>query len=320
MTPRIVLLVASPRLPAGLLTAQAWDAVRAYPVFAGASSDQTAALAAAGVEVLVLAEPSSDALLAAVTEHGAAVWLAGPTGDPEFARELGLRLARQPGLAELELMYGSWDPPGARMLDAVAVMDRLASPGGDPWKQQQTHASLAQFLLEEAYEAYDAIAAGELGALREELGDVLLQVVLHARLAEDNPDEDERWSVDDVAGDLVDKMIRRNPHVFGGVTVTSIEEITDNWEQIKKAEKTRASALDGIALSQPALSLAAKILSRAERAGLTVPLPDDDSLGSRLLAIVAAARRAGEDPEAALRATVLAHAAALRATEPPAPS
>ena len=105
-------------------------------------------------------------------------------GDQELARELGLRLAREPGLAELELMYGSWDPPGARLLDVVTVMDRLASPGGDPWKLQQTHQSLARFLLEEAYEAHDAIAAEDYAALREELGDVLLQVVLHARLAE----------------------------------------------------------------------------------------------------------------------------------------
>ena len=123
-----------------------------------------------------------------MADGGVAVWLAGPAGDESLARELGLRLAREPGLAELELMYGSWDPPGARLLDAVTVLDRLASPGGDPWKRAQTHQSLAQFLLEECYEAYDAIEAGDLGALREELGDLLLQVVLHARLAEELPD------------------------------------------------------------------------------------------------------------------------------------
>ena len=183
MPARIVLLVTSPRLPAGLLSAAAWDLVRGTPVFAAAQSGQTAALAAAGVSVTVTDRPVDDLLAA-----GDAVWLAGPAGDQDLARKLGLRLAREPGLADLELMYGSWDPPGARLLDAVTVMDRLASPGGDPWKRTQTHQTLARFLLEEAYEAWDAIDAADYAALREELGDVLLQVVLHARLAEELPD------------------------------------------------------------------------------------------------------------------------------------
>jgi XTP/dITP diphosphohydrolase len=217
-------------------------------------------------------------------------------------------------LAELELMYGSWDPPGARLLDAVAVMDRLVSPGGDPWKQLQTHASLAPYLLEESYEAYDAIAGGDLDALREELGDVLLQVVLHARLAEDLP-QDERWNLDDVAGGLVDKMIRRNPHVFAGESVGGVEAITENWERIKKAEKARDSALEGIALSQPALALAAKILQRSDSAGVAVPMPADAELGSTLLRLVADAHANGLDAEAALRRAALAYAEAVRAAE-----
>jgi XTP/dITP diphosphohydrolase len=249
-----------------------------------------------------------------LAEHDTVVWLAGPAGDTDFGRRLGLRLAREPDLAELELMYGSWDPPGARLLDAAAVMDRLVSPGGDPWKQQQTHASLAPYLLEESYEAYDAIVDGDLDALREELGDVLLQVVLHARLAEDLP-EDRRWSVDDVAAGLVEKMVRRNPHVFAGEDVDSVEAIIANWERIKKAEKARGSVLDGIALSQPALSLAAKILQRVERAGPAVPLPAGDELGEVLLRLVADARTAGADAEAALRRAVLAYADAVRAAE-----
>ncbi len=126
-------------------------------------------------------------------------------------------------------------------------MDRLLSPGGDPWKREQTHATLARFLLEECYEAYDAISAGDLTALREELGDVLLQVILHARLAEKLPDG-QRWTVDDVAGGLVDKMIRRNPHVFAGEPAGSVEEITENWERIKQAERERDSVLDGVAV------------------------------------------------------------------------
>ncbi|MFI9641901.1 nucleoside triphosphate pyrophosphohydrolase [Micromonospora sp. NPDC051925] len=322
---RIVLLVTSPRLPAGLLTAAAWDVLRSAPVLTGAESAQATAVRAAGVEVTVVSGGATGALLDAVAVHGTAVWLAGPTGDETLARELGLRLARQPGLAELELMYGSWDPPGARLLDAVEVMDRLASPGGDPWKRAQTHRSLAGFLIEECYEAYDAISADDTDALREELGDVLLQVLLHARLAEDLP-EDERWNVDDVAGGLVDKMVRRNPHVFAGAETGTLEEIEASWEQIKRAEKARASVLDGIALSQPALALAAKILDRAGRVGLTVPLPSPDTqpdpesrLGAALLTTVADARRAGLDPEAALRRTTLSHATTLRTAETPHP-
>jgi XTP/dITP diphosphohydrolase len=313
VTARIVLLVTSPRLPAGLLTAAAWDLVRAHPVYAAAESEQGDALHAAGIQVTVI-EPDPETLVAALAEQDTIVWLSGPAGDQEFARQLGLRLAREPSLAELELAYGSWDPPGARLLDAVAVMDRLASPGGDPWKQQQTHETLAQYLLEEAYEAYDAIAEGDLGALREELGDLLLQVVLHARLAEERTDG-ERWSVDDVAADLVDKMVRRNPHVFAGESVDGIEAITDNWERIKRAEKARDSVLDGIAMSQPALALAAKILQRAERGGVGVEMPAGSDLGESLLRVVAQARAEGLDAEAALRRAALDYAARVRAAE-----
>ena len=313
MAGRIVLLVTSPRLPPGLLTAAAWDLVRAWPVLAAAESAQAEALRAAGVAVAVV-DPDPETVVGALATHGTVVWLAGPAGDEPFARQLGLRLAREPALAELELMYGSWDPPGARLLDAAAVMDRLVSPGGDPWKQQQTHRSLAPYLLEESYEAFDAIADGDMEALREELGDVLLQVVLHARLAEDLPGE-ERWSVDDVAGGMVDKMVRRNPHVFAGESVDSIEAIIANWERIKKAEKARGSVLDGIAMSQPALSLAAKILQRTERAGIRVPLPSDLDLGPLLLRLVADARAEGLDAEAELRRAVLAYADEVRDAE-----
>lgn len=361
--PRVILLVTSPRLPAGLLTAAAWDVVRAHPVLAATESELTAAVRAAGAEVSVIDDPSAEAtsasaeatgteravvarLLTVATARGAVVWLAGPAGDEQLARELGLRLAREPALAELELMYGSWDPPGARLLDAVAVMDKLASPGGDPWKRAQTHASLARYLLEECYEAYDAIDAGDLAALREELGDVLLQVVLHARLAQEHP-EDQRWNIDDVAGGLVEKMIRRNPHVFAGESARTLEEITAAWERVKREEKPRESVLDGVPLAQPALALAAKLFQRAERAGLNLPptVPglagpmlgelsaaddgaalggaggqdqarlDEATLGAALLALVARARAAGLDAEAALRRAALDYAEAVRAAE-----
>ncbi|MEU8167616.1 nucleoside triphosphate pyrophosphohydrolase [Micromonospora sp. NPDC049004] len=327
MTARIVLLVTSPRLPAGLLTSAAWDVVRQHPVLAGAESELTTAVRQAGAEVRIVNGPATQPLLDTVAAHGTAVWLAGPAGDEALARELGLRLAREPGLAELELMYGSWDPPGARLLDAVAVLDRLASPGGDPWKRAQTHRSLAGYLLEESYEAYDAMVEDDTDSLREELGDVLLQVVLHARLAEELP-EGERWTIDDVAGGLVDKMIRRNPHVFAGAEAGTLEEITANWERIKRIEKARDSVLDGVALSQPALALAAQVLERATRNGIEVPLPPvatqvdaEARLGASLLATVVAAREAGIDSEAALRRTTLAYAQAVRAAEtaPPPP-
>jgi XTP/dITP diphosphohydrolase len=307
----VILLVTSPRLPAGVLTAQAWDVVRAHPVLTAAESPQVAALRAAGSAVTVV-PPTVDVLLDALAEHGTFVWLASPDGDEDLARSLGLRLAREPGLADLELLYGSWDPPGARVLDAVTVMDRLMHPEtGDAWKRAQTHASLAPFLLEESYELYDAIRDEDLDAVREELGDVLLQVVLHARLAE----ETAGFTLDDVAGDLVDKLIRRNPHVFADTEVGGIDDIIANWEQIKQAEKSRASAVDGVALSQPALALVAKLLHRVDRAGLTVPFTPADPLGAALFALVVQAHETGQDAEAALRAAALSYMDAVRRTE-----
>jgi len=328
MSGRIVLLVTSPRLPAGLLTAAAWDLVRANPVLASGDSEQAEALRRAGVPVTIT-DRGVDDLIDAVATHGTVVWLAGPAGDEPLARALGLRLAREPALAEMELSYGSWDPPGARLLDAVTVMDRLRSPGGDPWKRQQTHRSLAKYMIEEAYETVDAIDADDLDALRDELGDVLLQVVLHARLAEDLPDG-EAWTIDDVAGGLVDKMVRRNPHVFGDASQPemSVESITEQWEQIKRDERAGRGAMDGIALAQPALSLAAKIQSRAASAGidLTSDAPADGApsngedksgrtVGERLWALVEEAGAMGIDAEAELRRVALARLERVRDAE-----
>ena len=317
--PRIVLLVTSPRLPAGLLTADAWDLVRSAPVLTGYDSEQASTLRSAGAAVTVVPDAGPDTLLRGAAEHDTVVWLAGPGGDEELARELGLRLVRQPELATLEIRYGSWDPPGARLLDVVTVMDRLAAPDGDPWKREQTHQSLARYLLEEAYEAYDAIEAHDLDALREELGDLLLQVALHARMAHDAPHP---WTVDDLAAGLVTKLVRRNPHVFGDEQIADIDEIMANWERIKQEEKARGSALDGIATSQPALALAEKILSKARRANLPVDVPappaevrDADDLGAALFDLVARAHELDLDAEAALRRLALAQADAIRARE-----
>ena len=220
--------------------------------------------------------------------------------------------------------------PGARLLDVVATMDRLRSPGGCPWDAEQTHESLAPYLLEETYEAYEAIEHGDTDALREELGDVLLQVVFHARLAQERAEG--AWSIDDVAAGLVEKLERRHPHVFGERVVADADEVNRNWEELKAAEKGRRSVTDGVPLGQPALSLAAKLQKRAERLGLPPELVGpsvaaaetpvsavasaaaavlDDETGSEtvelvgelLFAAVSLARAQGVDPEAALRGT-----------------
>lgn len=202
--------------------------------------------------------------------------------------------------------------PGAQLLRAVQIMDRLRSPGGCPWDADQTHQSLAPYLLEEAYETLDAIESDDLTSLREELGDLLLQVLFHARLAEEAL-EAERFTIDDVAGDLVAKLVRRHPHVFadpadGGL---SAAQVAQSWDEIKKVEKQRESVTDGVPLGQPALALAAKLVGRSGNAGLAVPVPAGDGFGEQLLSLVDAAVRAGVDPEHALRETARAYREAI---------
>jgi XTP/dITP diphosphohydrolase len=182
------------------------------------------------------------------------------------------------------------------------------------WDRAQTHDSLRPYLIEEAHEVDDAIRGGDDAQLREELGDLLLQVLFHARLAEEAA-AGERFTIDDVAADLVAKLVRRHPHVFADTVADSAAAVATNWEAIKQVEKQRNSATDGIAMQQPALALAAKLVSRSSRAGLAAPLPDGDGIGERLLAVVADAVRAGVDPEQALRATARAYRDGIRALE-----
>jgi XTP/dITP diphosphohydrolase len=130
--------------------------------------------------------------------------------------------------------------PGARLLDLVAVMDRLRSPGGCPWDREQTHASLAPYLLEETYETLEAIDSGDRAHLREELGDLLLQVVFHARVAAEHPLDP--WTVDDVAAGITDKLVRRHPHVFADASAESAAHVEAAWDRLKAPEKERASA------------------------------------------------------------------------------
>jgi XTP/dITP diphosphohydrolase len=207
------------------------------------------------------------------------------------------------------------EPPGAELLDAVAVMDRLRSPGGCPWDAEQTHASLLQYLVEECYELYQAIEDGDLHDMREELGDVLLQVLFHARVAAE--DAAEPFGIDEVAGDLVAKLVGRHPHVFAGTeTIDTAERQEHRWDELKRAEKQRGSSVDGVPLGQPAVALAAKLTSRTAKAGLPAALlPSGSGVGEQLFALAAAAKLAGIDPEADLRAAARRFADAVRAAE-----
>ena len=212
--------------------------------------------------------------------------------------------------------------PGSQLQRLVEVMNQLRSPGGCPWDAEQTHESLLKYLLEESYEFVDAVASGDRMDMREELGDVLLQVYFHARIAEEHPTDP--FSIEDVAQGIADKLIRRHPHVFAGLEVKDSEDVLKNWEEIKKQEKGRTSALDGIAMAQPALPLIEKLLYRAEKYDVVVEAPstvnivgqaDESSVGQALLAVIAWAHANGIDAEAALRAEALKLSEQVRTIE-----
>ena len=204
-----------------------------------------------------------------------------------------------PDLVEGEVVAGARSP----LAEAVAVMDRLRSPGGCPWDGEQTHASLRRYLVEETYELLDALDAGDRDAVIEELGDVLLQVLFHARLAVEGT-LGAPFDVDDVAAALVTKLVGRHPHVFGGgehVADAAAQEL--RWDELKAVEKQRTSAVDGVATAQPALALAAKLVSRAGRAGVPAELVPAPLAG------------VDGDAEDGLRRVALAFAADVRAAE-----
>ena len=210
---------------------------------------------------------------------------------------------------------------GGRLLDLVRVMARLRGPGGCPWDREQTHRSLARHLLEETHEVLEAIDADDRERLREELGDVLLQVAFHSQMAAD----DGAWDVDDVAQGIVEKLIRRHPHVFGGVEVSGADEVLVNWERIKVEEKGERSIEDDIPPTLPALARASKVQRRATGFGFDwrteegalaklreevgeleearTPEEAEEELGDVLFAAAAVARKLGVDPESALRRT-----------------
>ena len=198
------------------------------------------------------------------------------------------------------------------LIRLVEVMDRLRSPGGCPWDAEQTHESLIKYQLEESYEFIEAVEKGDRADMQEELGDLLLQVYFHARIAQEHPTNP--FSLDDVARTVADKLISRHPHVFGDTKVSSSEEVLANWEKIKNAEKGRTDFDAGVPIGQPALPLAAKLILRAEKNDLPTPqksqpeVADADkesALGSALLSLISWAISEDIDPESALRKAAL---------------
>ena len=188
------------------------------------------------------------------------------------------------------------------------VMDKLRSPGGCPWDAEQDHVTLLKFLLEESYEFIEAVEENDRDAMQEELGDLLLQVCFHSRMAEE--DKEQPFDIEDVAKGVADKLIRRHPHVFSDTVVGSSSEVLENWEAQKAVEKGRTSAIDGVPLAQPALTLASKLLYRASKSNYKLPIAepvklpdgiDQDQFGELLLGLISQAVEKGLDPEAALR-------------------
>ncbi len=205
-------------------------------------------------------------------------------------------------------------PVGVELLEAVTVMDRLRSPGGCPWDAEQDHESLRRYLVEETYELLDAIEHDDRVALREELGDVLLQVLFHTRVAAE--DVADPFGIDEVAAALVSKLVSRHPHVFGeGEHLHDAESQQVRWEELKQREKRRESVVDGVALGQPAVALTAKLAQRVERADFPVELLPDGDGARRLFALAARARLDGADPEDELRGVALEFADSVRSAE-----
>jgi len=340
----LIVVATSPRVAPGLLSWPAWQALRsAAVVLAPPGHPQLPALDDAGIRYRIVDDADGtrqpDALarmLIGVSGEvaGSVVWLTPADGG---ASAVGLLSELGPGQARL--VRGSADLPGTHLIDLVTIMDRLRVDC--PWDARQTHASLAPHLLEEPYEALEAFESGDEQAFREELGDVLLQVVFHARIAAERGDGT-GFTIDDVADEIVAKLVRRHPHVFGNAVVSGADEVKRNWDEIKReerralterreragAEEAAPSVLDGVPFGQPALALAAQLQRRAARAGV----PDDltrlngdlgrgeaagsgEDIGDELFRLVARAREAGRDPEMELRAAARRYRDLVRAWE-----
>jgi len=207
----------------------------------------------------------------------------------------------------------------------VQVMDQLRSPGGCPWDAEQTHQSLARYLLEETYEALEAMDQADLGSLREELGDLLLQVVFHARIAQES---DSTFSLDAIAQGVVDKLVRRHPHVFTDLVVTSSEELEANWAKVKQEEKQRESVTDGVPQAMPALQLATQLIYRARKSGIdagdsqvkeslrnVIGDVTQENIAALLVATVELARELDIEAESVLRAEMMRYRTRVRESE-----
>ncbi|WP_234380426.1 MazG family protein [Streptomyces sp. CMB-StM0423] len=351
MTGRIVLLTTTHRIAPGLLSWPAWEALRGADrvLCADAAHPQVPYLRESGVEVET-AVPDARELVDACAEGATVVVVAAADGEPGLTDGLA-RLAGsgRVEMPSLELLPGSYDVPGARLIDVVEVMDRIRREC--PWSSGQTSAGLAAHSLEEVYELVEEIESGDLQAVREELGDVLLQVVFHARIAEEDPEEP--FSIDDVAGTLVEKLVRRHPHVFGDAVAETPADVKAHWLREKAIEKRRTSVTEGVPLAQSALSLVAKLAGRARTAGLAVQVPGGaraglgngapaaagngvrrdgaavregrgatapagdpvDGFGAELLALALRAEAQGVEPETALRAAARTYREAILAAE-----
>ncbi|GAB94062.1 XTP/dITP diphosphohydrolase [Kineosphaera limosa] len=300
LTPRahglpVALVTCDPQLTPGQLTREAWEIIERADLVGASPAVQAHAdaLAAQGVPI------APDALETLRLRRFA--------GDLAFLCTPAEARAHSGGDM---VIVGAEAGPGTGVLELVEVMDRLRSPGGCPWDAEQTHESLAPYAIEEAYELADAIASGDRDELADELGDVLLQVVFHARVAAEAPTDP--FDIDDVAARIVAKLRRRHPHVFADVHAPSAAHVQANWDAIKAAEKPeRTGVLDGIPSGLPPLERTAKVASRLVRAGREAEvraaaerLAAAADPGSQLLATALTCALDGHDPAAALRATL----------------
>ena len=319
MAGRLALLSSSPRTAPGLLTRFAWQCLEDAAQVLARDADEplAAAVEDAGLPVRHVGDVAAPELARTLVGEALAagapgvVWVLSADGDPGLTDAIASEVSRLPDPPDVEVVVGSWDVPGSRVLDLVAVMDRLRSPGGCPWDAEQTHESLVKYLIEEAHEAAEAIRSGDRDHMVEELGDVLLQVAFQSRVGEEDPDRP--FDIDEVAGAIVEKLLRRHPHVFAEGDATTPEEVERAWEVIKaeeraaKAEHTGGEAghtglLHGIPPSLPTVLAAEKALARWERTGGDLAsLRDDGDLGERLLALVARAREQGRSADDLLR-------------------
>lgn len=313
----LVLLATTNRVAPGLLTWRSWQVLHSASKVLCGSGDhpQLPYLLDAGVSVSVV--PADPQALVSAASSELVVWVGSPDGDEALLRGVGELAVAGSAPLEIEVLHGSYDLPGARLLDLVQVMSVLRREC--PWDRKQTHETLVPYLLEEAYELADSIEDGDMAAVREELGDVLMQVAFHSVVASERSSSDDGFTIDDVAAGIVDKLVRRHPHVFADVEVSNADQVASNWEDIKAAERaakgSEHSVFDGVAMNQPALSLAAQLQRRAARINFPDEPENAADIGSRLFALVQEAQAAGLDPEAELRRTARSYRARAAAWE-----